>query len=128
MRRIIGSVLVVAAVLVGTAACGGSDDSSKSGSATTAAASGGSSGDSTGAPGNSDVDKLCNLVDQIIDAAKAKDAEKLKQLGEEAKTAATNATKSIISNPASAKRFGECSSKLTSALSEAGITPSGLGG
>lgn len=116
MRKMIGSVVVVAAVLFGTAACGG-DDKAESGSATTAASSASGGGTSASDP----VAKLCDLVDQIVEAGKAKDAARLKQLGEEAKTAAQDATKSILANPASAKKFGECSSKLTSAIKDAGL-------
>lgn len=120
MRRIIGSVVVVAAVLLGTAACGGGDDAKESGSATTAAATGGSS--SGGGAATSDpVAKLCDLVDQVIEAGKAKDAAKLQQLADETKAAVQEATKSIISNPASASKFGECSSKLSTAIKDAGL-------
>lgn len=123
MKRMIGSVVVVAAVLFGTAACGG-DDKAESGSATTAAAGGASAGiDTSGAPSNDTVTKLCDLVDQIVDAATAKDTAKVKELADQAKPLAQEATKSILANPASAKQFGECSSKLTKAI--AGVVPGG---
>jgi hypothetical protein len=119
VRRIIGSVMVAALVLIGTAACGG-DDGAESGSATTAASS---SGDASGggASASDPVAKLCDLVQEIAEAGKAKDVAKVKELGEQASAAAQEATKAIISNPASAAKFGECSGKLTEALREAGI-------
>ena len=123
MRRSIGALMVVCAVVLGATACGGSESSD--GATTTApnsgAASAGSSSGS-GSSGSGTVDAYCAKVAELAKVVEEKGVnarEDVKRLSEELKTLSTEAAKSLPGNAAAAKQFGECSLDASKRIAEA---------
>ncbi len=121
MRRSIGALAVVCAVVLGASACGGGGSSD--GATTTAPNSGaGETGSpSGGSSGSSAVDAYCEKVSELAKVVEEKglDArEDVQRLSEELKTLSTEAAKSLPLNPGASKQFGECSLDASKRIAE----------
>ena len=127
MRRSIGTVAVVVALMVGAVACGGSKDAA-SGSATTAAggsgqASGGSGGSSSagGASGSDAVDAYCKKVAdlaKLVEEKGAAAASEVQKVSNELKDLSSAAAKDAIANPSAASAFRDCSMDASKRIAE----------
>ncbi|MFM7064608.1 MAG: hypothetical protein ACKO04_14130 [Actinomycetes bacterium] len=123
MRRSIGALVVVCAVVLGASACGGGESSD--GATTTAPNSGADSSGSAsggGSSGSSAVDAYCTKVAELAKVVEEKGInarEDVQRLSEELKTLSTEAAKSLPGNPGASKQFGECSLDASKRIAEA---------
>ena len=120
MRRAMGVVAVVAALLFTAPACGGGSET-----AATTTAPNTNTLPGGGAPGTTDeVAKYCDKVDELASlVAKGRsssanfDAE-VRALSDELKTLSNDAATSLTTNPGAAKKFGECSLAASKKIAE----------
>ena len=114
MRRTLSVAAVAGIVLVGAAACGGGSDSATT---TTAASGGGASTTAAVTKYCDKVDELATLVAKGRSGAADYDAQ-VRAVSDELKTLSNDAAKSLATNPAAAKKFGECSLAASKKIAE----------
>ncbi|MFM7064998.1 MAG: hypothetical protein ACKO04_16160 [Actinomycetes bacterium] len=117
MRRSIGALMVVCAVVLGATACGGGE--SADGTTTTAPNGGAAAGGSSS--GSSEVDAYCAKVAELAKVVEEKGinaATDVQQLSEELKRLSTEAAKSLPGNPGASQQFGKCSLDASKRIAE----------
>ncbi len=118
MRRTMGVLAVATALVLGAAACGGSEEpsSTTAPNSVTQPEAGGSVGPAVGAYCEK-VNELADLVARGRGGSGDFDAE-LRRLSDELRDLSNEAAKSLSTNPAAAKKFGECSLTASKKIAE----------